>query len=47
MKAVRFHEHGGRDVLRYEEVADPEPDVGEVLLRIRACCVNRFDVDLR
>ena len=47
MKAVRFHEHGGREVLRYEEVADPVPADDEVLVRVRACCVNRFDVSLR
>lgn len=47
MKAVRFHEHGGREVLRYEEVPDPEPGEGEVLVRVRACGLNHFDVDLR
>ena len=47
MKAVRFHEHGGRDVLRYEDVPEPVADAGEVLVRVRACCVNRFDVSLR
>ena len=47
MKAVRFHEHGGRDVLRLEDVRTPEPGEGEVLVRIRACALNHFDVDLR
>ena len=47
MKAVRFHEHGGRDVLRLEDVPTPEPGDGEVLVRIRACALNHFDVDLR
>ena len=47
MKAVRFHEHGGRDVLRYEDAPDPEPGEGEVLVRIRSCGLNHFDVDLR
>ncbi|MGI9659736.1 MAG: quinone oxidoreductase family protein, partial [Gaiellaceae bacterium] len=37
MKAVRFHEHGGRDVLRYEDAPDPTPGEGEVLVRVRAC----------
>ena len=47
MKAVRFHEHGSRDVLRYEDAPDPSVAQGEVLVRVRACCVNRFDVSLR
>jgi NADPH:quinone reductase-like Zn-dependent oxidoreductase len=47
VKAVRFHEHGGRDVLRLENVPTPEPGDGEVLVRVRACALNHFDVDLR
>jgi len=47
MKAVQFHEHGGREVLRYEDVPTPEPGAGEVLVRIRSCGLNHFDVDLR
>jgi NADPH:quinone reductase-like Zn-dependent oxidoreductase len=47
VKAVRFHEHGGRDVLRYEDAPDPVPAEGEVLVRVRACGLNHFDVDLR
>ncbi|MEZ5100032.1 MAG: zinc-binding dehydrogenase [Thermoleophilia bacterium] len=47
MKAVRFHEHGGRDVLRYEDAPDPEVGPDDVLVRIRACGLNHFDVDLR
>lgn len=47
MKAVRYHEHGDADVLRYEEVERPEPGPGEVLVKMAACGVNHFDVDLR
>ncbi len=47
MKAVRYHEYGSADVLRYEEVERPEPGPGEVLVRMAACGVNHFDVDLR
>ncbi|MCI0635836.1 MAG: zinc-binding dehydrogenase [Actinobacteria bacterium] len=47
MKAVRFHEHGGRDVLRLDDVPDPVPGDDEVLVRVRACALNHFDVDLR
>jgi NADPH:quinone reductase-like Zn-dependent oxidoreductase len=47
MKAVRFHEHGGREVLRLEDVPTPEPGEGEVLVRIRSSALNHFDIDLR
>jgi acryloyl-coenzyme A reductase len=40
MKAALFHEHGGPEVLRYEEVADPDPGVDEVLVRVGAVTVN-------
>ena len=46
MKAVVFREHGGPEVLRYEEIADPEPGPGEVLVRVRTVTVNR-GVDAR
>lgn len=41
MKAVVFREHGGPEVLRYEELDDPEPGPGEVLVRVRTVTVNR------
>ena len=44
MKAVRFHQHGGPEVLRYEEVAEPDLAPGEVLVRVRACALNHLDV---
>jgi NADPH:quinone reductase-like Zn-dependent oxidoreductase len=47
VKAVRFHEFGGLDVLRVEEVDDPTPGSGEVLVRIRASALNHLDVDVR
>ena len=47
MKAVRFHEHGGPEVLRYEEVSDPTPRPTEVLLRVKAVALNHLDVWLR
>ncbi|MEU6331828.1 NADP-dependent oxidoreductase [Streptomyces sp. NPDC047049] len=43
MKAVRLHEFGGPDVLRYEEVAVPEPAPGEVLVRVHAVGLNPPD----
>lgn len=44
MKAVAFHEHGGTDVLRYEDVADPQIGPDEVLFKIRAAGMNRNDL---
>jgi NADPH:quinone reductase-like Zn-dependent oxidoreductase len=47
MKAVRFHSPGGPEVLTYEDVADPIPGEGEVIVRVKACGVNRMDLSLR
>lgn len=47
MKAVRFHEFGGSDVLRLEEIADPKPGPGEVSIRIRASALNHLDLEVR
>jgi NADPH:quinone reductase-like Zn-dependent oxidoreductase len=47
MKAVRIHEDGGPDVLRYEDVPDPEPAAGEVLVSLRAAALNHLDIWLR
>jgi len=44
MKAVRIHEFGGPEVLRYEDVPDPTLRKNEVLVRVRACALNRLDV---
>jgi len=44
MKAVRFHEHGGIEKLRYEDVADPVPGPGEVLVQVKACALNYLDI---
>jgi NADPH:quinone reductase-like Zn-dependent oxidoreductase len=47
VKAVRIHEDGGPEVLRYEDVPDPEPGPGEVLVRMRAASLNHLDVWVR
>jgi NADPH:quinone reductase-like Zn-dependent oxidoreductase len=44
MKAVRFHEHGGPQVLRYEDAPDPVVRPGGVLVRVRACALNHLDL---
>jgi NADPH:quinone reductase-like Zn-dependent oxidoreductase len=44
MKAVRFHTHGGPEVLRCEDAPDPELAAGEVLVRVRACALNHLDL---
>ncbi|MFI1382868.1 NADP-dependent oxidoreductase [Embleya sp. NPDC020886] len=47
MRAIRLHEHGGPEVLRYDEVPMPEPGPGEVLVRVHAVGVNPPDWYLR
>jgi NADPH2:quinone reductase len=47
MKAVRVHELGGPDVLRYEETTDPKPSKGEALVKIAAAGVNFLDIYYR
>ncbi|MFF7239030.1 NADP-dependent oxidoreductase [Streptomyces collinus] len=47
MRAVRLHEHGGPEVLRYEVAPLPEPGPGEVLVRVHAAGVNPPDWYLR
>lgn len=47
MKAVVFREQGGPEVLRYEDVPDPKPGAGEVLMEVRAASVNHLDIFLR
>jgi NADPH:quinone reductase-like Zn-dependent oxidoreductase len=47
VKAVRIHEDGGPEVLRYEDVEDPVPAGGEVLIRLRAASLNHIDLWVR
>jgi zinc-binding alcohol dehydrogenase/oxidoreductase len=47
VKAIRIHEDGGPEVLRYEDVPDPEPREGEVLVELRAASLNHLDVWVR
>ena len=47
MKAVRIHEFGGPEVLRYEDVPDPKLRKNQVLIRVRACALNHLDLWVR
>jgi len=47
MKAVRFHEYGGPEVLFVEEVQDIELGVHDVRVEVGACALNHVDLDIR
>lgn len=47
MKAIVFHEHGGLDKLKLEEVPTPDVGPGEALVKVRACGVNHLDILVR
>jgi NADPH:quinone reductase-like Zn-dependent oxidoreductase len=47
MKAARIHQHGGPDVLVYEDVAEPSIRANEILIRVRACALNHLDLFVR
>ncbi len=47
MRAVRYHEHGGPEVLRVEDVPRPEPGETELLVRVEAGAVNPVDTYFR
>lgn len=47
MKAILFHTHGGPEVLEYADFPTPQPNRGEVLIRLRAAALNRMDVFVR
>src|SRR5919112_1090129 len=47
MKAVRFHEYGDPGVLRYEDVEQPVPADGQVLIRVTATSFNGVDGNIR
>lgn len=47
MKAIRIYQHGGPEVLKYEDVAVPEPGPGEALVEIHVSGVNFVDTYVR
>jgi NADPH:quinone reductase-like Zn-dependent oxidoreductase len=44
MNAVRFHEHGGPEVLRFEHAPDPDCPAGWVVVKVHACGLNHLDL---
>jgi NADPH:quinone reductase-like Zn-dependent oxidoreductase len=47
VRAIRIHAHGGPDVLRVDEIPEPQPGPGDLLVRLRATSVNHRDVWIR
>jgi hypothetical protein len=47
MKAIRIHNYGGPEVLKYEDAPRPTPQAGEVLVRVHAAGVNPIDWKVR
>src|SRR5437868_9814342 len=43
MKAIRVHEYGGPAVMELEDVPDPKPGLGDIVVRVRAAGVNPVD----
>jgi NADPH:quinone reductase-like Zn-dependent oxidoreductase len=47
MKALAFHEHGAIEKLKYQDVPDPQPGDGDVLVRVKAAALNHLDLFVR
>ena len=47
MRAVVVHQHGGLEALQFDEVPDPLPGPGEVVVEVRACGMNHLDLWVR
>lgn len=47
MKAVRIHEFGGPEVLKFEDVPEPQLRKDQVLVRVKACALNHLDLFIR
>jgi NADPH:quinone reductase-like Zn-dependent oxidoreductase len=47
MRAAIFHEHGGPEVVRIEQVVTPAPAPGQVLVQVKAAAMNHLDLWVR
>lgn len=47
MKAVRIHEFGGPEVLKFEDVPEPQLRKDQVIVRVKACALNHLDLFIR
>jgi NADPH:quinone reductase-like Zn-dependent oxidoreductase len=47
LNAIVFHQHGGPEVLKYEDAPKPSIRPGEVLVRVKACALNHLDLWVR
>lgn len=47
MKAAAIHEFGGPDVFRFEDLPDPQPGSGELVVKVAACGINHYDLYMR
>lgn len=47
MKAIRIHKHGGPEVLKIEDIPEPQPGPGEVLVKVVATSLNHMDLWVR
>ncbi len=47
MHAFQISQHGGPEVLEWKELPRPEPSADEVVVRVRACALNRLDLWVR
>src|SRR5438309_3843061 len=47
MKAAIFYQHGGPEVVRYEEAIEPPLNAGQIRVRVKACALNHLDIWIR
>jgi NADPH:quinone reductase-like Zn-dependent oxidoreductase len=47
MKAIYFEKHGEIDTLKYADISQPEPKLGEALVRVRSVALNHLDIWVR
>jgi NADPH:quinone reductase-like Zn-dependent oxidoreductase len=47
LKAIVIRRHGGPEVLSYEQIPDPVPEKGDVLVKVNYCAVNHLDIWVR